>query len=196
MKANRRQPRPDKSRRRSRRPIRLDQWTEADVQEMLLDPRIVGVGDFPPIIDEPTWLRTQVKQIIDLGPEVYAKRQLDTLREAFAGYAELLAEHISETEMPEGEHDTRDTDEIRQDYLTKKQQHADDPLVLELCDAGLALLDAEVALFEAPVGYRSPAKRAVQQAKHRMDQAALALYERNDSTTRALLRDWRPEQSH
>lgn len=172
------------------RPHADNRWSPSDVQEIILDPRTVGVGDFPPIVDEETWISVQVKQIEELGPERYVRYQLDVLHKAFAGYGDMLVEHLfTDDEIEdEEEHDPRTTEEIRQDYLVKKQEFANDPVICEVCDAGLVLLEAEVGVRDAVLDHRSQAQRTLHAAQIRMDAAVAALREQNIDA----LRDWYP----
>lgn len=76
-------------------------------------------------------------------------------------------------------HDPRQTDEIRQMYLEAKRDHAADPVLLEFADAGLFLLDAEVASWEATTPQeRRETRQRLRQAKIRMDVAHLAVERR------------------
>jgi len=61
---------------------------------------------------------------------------------------------------------------LREMYQTTKKERPDEPLVVELCDAGLALLDAEVAYSDAPTPQN---EEAVAQAKQRSMTAYRAL---------------------
>jgi hypothetical protein len=95
---------------------------------------------------------------------------------------------------------------IRAGYLATKEAFADDPLVVELCDAGLALLDAEIATSEAtPATSEATTSEAtpdaLERARHRMDQATLALFNGYEKplgflTAPQTLRDWKPDRVH
>lgn len=57
-----------------------DGWTEEMVQDILDDPFVVGIGGFPKIIDDDTWIRVQTRRIEEEGPEVFLRSLLKGLR--------------------------------------------------------------------------------------------------------------------
>jgi hypothetical protein len=62
------------------------QWTERDIERLLLDPRTVGIGPFPPVIKNEMWIEANARQIEEVGAKVYLTKLLDVLREAFEGF--------------------------------------------------------------------------------------------------------------
>lgn len=105
--------------------------------------------------------------------------------------SDYMLDDRSETPDTDGLTDPRSTEEIRADYLRGKAEHADDPLIVEVCDSGLALLDAEVALHEAQLGSRTRARRAVTAARDRMDTALRTMEMTRSRDQLNFLHDWK-----
>lgn len=59
-----------------------EQWTPEMVQKMIMDPRNVGLGPYPPVIPEEDWIASNVKVLKELGPEKYLRQMIALLREA------------------------------------------------------------------------------------------------------------------
>lgn len=67
------------------------QWTQSDVQNIILDPRTTGVGGWPPVISEDDWVAANVRMIAEMGADGYLRTLLAGLHENFDGVADLLA---------------------------------------------------------------------------------------------------------
>ena len=59
-------------------------WTADDVSKVIANPIYVGMGSFPQIIDDETWLTTATKQIKKEGPHKFLTRMLRVLRETLS----------------------------------------------------------------------------------------------------------------
>lgn len=71
----------------------MAQWTADDVQNILMDPRTMGIGGFPRVVDDQRWIAANVKQISEMGPKRYLTKFLEVLRESFISAGEF-SQHI------------------------------------------------------------------------------------------------------
>lgn len=58
-------------------------WTPEDVANLISNPIYVGIGQFPPIVPDATWIRAASKAIQEEGAEKFFIRMLANLRQAF-----------------------------------------------------------------------------------------------------------------
>lgn len=54
-------------------------WEQSDAQDILIDPRTTGAGNFPPIVKEEQWIEANEKLMLALGPEAYLRALLGAL---------------------------------------------------------------------------------------------------------------------
>ena len=57
------------------------QWTQGGVEDVICNPLYTGVGPFPALIDDTTYVRAAAKMIREIGPERYLHMMLSKLRE-------------------------------------------------------------------------------------------------------------------
>lgn len=87
---------------------------------------------------------------------------------------------MADMEFDPRKHDPRPTAEIRQMYLDAKAAFSHDPLRVELADAGLAFLDAELAAWKAKTPQeRRDTQQRLRDAKFRAKMAADAIKRRD-----------------
>jgi len=60
-------------------------WTPDDVRKMLTNPVYTGVGPYPAIIEEETWLKSNVRLIEETGARDVIESILARFREVFPG---------------------------------------------------------------------------------------------------------------
>lgn len=61
----------------------MPDWTEHDVREILSNPIYTGIGPFPQVVDDATWVRAGAKVIGEIGAEAYLTQLLKSLRASF-----------------------------------------------------------------------------------------------------------------
>ncbi|AXC09707.1 hypothetical protein ACPOL_0324 [Acidisarcina polymorpha] len=54
-------------------------WTSEDVRNILLNPKYCL--STPPVISEGQWIEANARLIRELGPEIYLRQLLDTMKE-------------------------------------------------------------------------------------------------------------------
>jgi hypothetical protein len=62
------------------------QWTTGDIEKILVNPIYAGMGPFPKIVDDETFLKATKKLIEEKGIDWYLAHMLKALRESFEGY--------------------------------------------------------------------------------------------------------------
>ena len=58
--------------------------TEEQLERILANPIYAGVGPYPPLIDEETWIASGIQLISEIGADKYLRVLLDVLRESWA----------------------------------------------------------------------------------------------------------------
>ncbi len=61
----------------------IHHWTEAAVRGTLCNPVYAGLGPFPQIVDDETWVRAAARVIRTEGPEQFLVNMLHVLRQSF-----------------------------------------------------------------------------------------------------------------
>ena len=60
-----------------------DHWTPGRIAAVICNPINAGIGKYPPIIDDDTYIKCACRSITDLGPELFVRIMLDSLRQSF-----------------------------------------------------------------------------------------------------------------
>jgi hypothetical protein len=63
----------------------MPDWIEQDIREILSNPIYTGIGPFPQIVDDETWVRAGAKVIAEIGAEAYQTQLLKSVRASFDG---------------------------------------------------------------------------------------------------------------
>lgn len=56
------------------------QWTEEMVGDLLTDPAAIGIGGFPPIVDDEQWIRVNLTMMKEMGAEAFLRNLIRQLR--------------------------------------------------------------------------------------------------------------------
>lgn len=73
-------------------------WRREDIEKMITNPVYCGIGPYPAIIDDETFVKAAARAIRELGPKRYIRRVLENLRKSFPTDDELSAENHGGTE--------------------------------------------------------------------------------------------------
>ena len=90
-------------------------WTASDVEDVITNPVYAGVGPFPQIVDDATWLTTATKMIKKQGAHKFLSRMLTVLRTSFDSYLEEAEAEISEDD----EEDSPEIDKETQKHIDR-----------------------------------------------------------------------------
>lgn len=60
-----------------------DGWTPGRVAAILCNPIYAGVGPFPSMVNDATWIKSARVSIEQLGPELFFRIMLDSIRQSF-----------------------------------------------------------------------------------------------------------------
>jgi len=93
-------------------------WTASDVEDVITNPVYAGVGPFPQIVDDATWLTTATKMIKKQGAHKFLSRMLTVLRTSFDSYLEEAEAEMAENTAEE-EKVSPGTDEEMQKNLER-----------------------------------------------------------------------------
>lgn len=69
-----------------------DKWTVNDIRAILHNPVYAGIGPFPPIIDEQTWIGAQERMVRDDGAEAVLGQIRQAIRDTFGDEPEWMSE--------------------------------------------------------------------------------------------------------
>lgn len=58
-------------------------WTEADVVQVLTNPVYAGIGPYPALVPDDTWVTAVAKLILERGADPVLREILRNLRDAF-----------------------------------------------------------------------------------------------------------------
>jgi hypothetical protein len=72
--------------------------TAEKVRSLFCNPIYAGIGDFPALVDDETWVRAAARMITDEGPEQFLVNMLYVLRQSFTAI-ERDAEEDNGTEQ-------------------------------------------------------------------------------------------------
>jgi hypothetical protein len=61
-----------------------DKWSAEDVAKVISNPVYTGVGQYPRVIDDDTWVAANKRMVEEMGAEAYLRRLLAVLRETFS----------------------------------------------------------------------------------------------------------------
>ena len=58
--------------------------TQEQLERILANPIYTGVGHYPPLVDEETWIASGIQLISEIGADKYLRTLLAVLRESWA----------------------------------------------------------------------------------------------------------------
>lgn len=77
-----------------------DEWTVGTLQRMFANPIYAGVGQYPAVVDEPTWLKAAALQIGDVGARAYLYTLRDELAKALQVSGQALPNWMRDRDWP------------------------------------------------------------------------------------------------